>query len=111
MTMSWLADKKATTTAASAVAAGSDRGSVMPSARIASASPGWIANAQPRRRPRRLVTNGIGMRSMIGDHKNFTLYEMPTSAKRPIEVRDTPTSDSQNDRVPKVNANGSPLEN
>ena len=73
MTMSWLADRKATTTAAIAVAAGSDRGSVRPSARIASASAGWIAYAQPRRRPRRLVTNGIGTRSMTGDHRNFTL--------------------------------------
>ena len=36
---------------------------------------------------------------------------MPTNAKRPIEVRETPTSDSQNDKVPKVSASGSPLEN
>ena len=36
---------------------------------------------------------------------------MPTSAKRPIEVRETPTSDSQKDSVPKVSASGSPLEN
>jgi hypothetical protein len=36
---------------------------------------------------------------------------MPTRAKSPIEVRETPTSDSQNDNVPKVRASGSPLEN
>ena len=73
MTMSWLADRKATTTAASAVTPGSDRGSVKPSARIASASAGWIANAQPRRRPRRAVRIGIGNRSIAGDHRNLRL--------------------------------------
>ncbi len=36
---------------------------------------------------------------------------MPTSANSPIEVRETPTSDSQNDNVPKVKASGSPLAN
>ena len=36
---------------------------------------------------------------------------MPTSAKRPIAVSDTPTSASQKDKVPKVSASGSPLEN
>jgi hypothetical protein len=36
---------------------------------------------------------------------------MPTRAKRPIEVRDTPTSESQNDSVPNVKASGNPLEN
>jgi hypothetical protein len=71
--MSWLADRNATMTAASAVAPGSNLGSVRPSARIASASGGWIANAQPRRRPRRAVRSGIGNRSMTGDHRNFML--------------------------------------
>ena len=36
---------------------------------------------------------------------------MPTNAKRPIEVRETPSSDSQKDNVPKVSASGSPLAN
>ena len=73
MTMSWLADRKATMTAAIAVAAGSLRGSVMPIARIAKANGIWIANAQPRRRPSRAVRNGIGRRSISGDHRNFRL--------------------------------------
>ncbi len=73
MTMSWLADRKATTTAAIAVAAGSLRGSVRPIARIAKASGTWIASAQLRRRPSRAVKNGIGSRSISGDHRNFRL--------------------------------------
>ena len=73
MTMSWLADKKATTTAATAVTPGSAFGSVRPSARIASASAGWIAKAQPRRRPRRAVRNGFGSRSIAGDYRNLRL--------------------------------------
>ena len=73
MTMSWLADKNATATAASAVMPGADLGSVSPSARIASASAGWIAKAQPRRRPSRRVRIGTGNRSISGDHRNFRL--------------------------------------
>jgi hypothetical protein len=39
------------------------------------------------------------------------LYEVRTSPNSPIAVSDTPVSASQYDRVPKVSASGSPLEN
>ena len=73
MTMSWLADRNATTTAASAVIHGSTSGSVKPSHRIASASAAWITSAQPRRRPSRVVIPGNGSRSMTGAHRNLKL--------------------------------------
>ena len=73
MTMSWLADRKATTIAASTVIHGSMSGSVKPSQRIASASAAWITSAQPRRRPSRVVIPGSGSRSMTGAHRNLKL--------------------------------------
>ena len=73
MTMSWLADRKATTTAHSAIRPGSVRGSVRPSARIAAASSACSVSAQPRRRPKARVIHGSGRRSMNGDHTNLKL--------------------------------------
>ncbi len=95
MTMSWLADRKATTTAAKAVPTGSVFGSVIPSASIAAPSRNWIVSAQLRRRPSRRVRTGIGNRSISGDHRNLRLYEARTRPKRPIAVSDTPNSASQ----------------
>ena len=69
MTMSWLAERKATTTAASAVHQGSTAGSVKPMARMASASATWMMIAQPRRRPRK----GGRIWSSSGAQRNLKL--------------------------------------
>ena len=72
MTMSWVADRIAIATATMAVAPGSIRGSVKPSARIASASGTWTASAQPRRRPSRRVSGPSSSRSTSGAQRNFS---------------------------------------
>ena len=76
MTMSWLADRNATTTAASAVAPRIDQriGNAERTGSPAPAPPG-SANAQPRRRPSRAVIPGSGSRSISGAHRNLKLYE------------------------------------
>ena len=51
MTMSWLAEKNATSTAMSAVQNGAVMGSVRLSPTRLAATPAWNSNAQDRRRP------------------------------------------------------------
>jgi hypothetical protein len=108
--MSWLAEKNATASAQTAVAKGAEAGSLRPMPAIDTASPSWVARAQPRRRPRRRVRSGIGAWSIAGAHTNFQLYGRPTRAKSPIVWRSTPTSRSHQPRVPRVSSSGSPLE-
>ena len=78
---------------------------------MANASAACSVKAQPRRRPSRAVTSGIGSPSISGAQRNLQLYEKRTSVKRPIAVSETPISASRNDKVAPVSASGSPLAN
>ncbi|BBK33882.1 hypothetical protein STHU_45160 [Allostella humosa] len=73
MTMSWVADRKATASAAMAVSAGSTAGSVRPSRAMAAMRAAWTASVQPRRRPKRPVRTGRGRLSTSGAQRNFRL--------------------------------------
>lgn len=73
MTMSWLAEQKATITASSAVWPGSMRGSTAPRPSSAATSAAWVASSQPRRRPNTRDRTGSGSRSISGAHRNFRL--------------------------------------
>ena len=73
ITMSWLADRKATATASAAIATGAAAGSEKPSRRIATASRAWIAISQARRRPKRRPAGAAGMRSISGDQTYLKL--------------------------------------
>ena len=73
MTTSWLADRNATATAASATRPGETSGSQNAIAISANASSAWIASAQLRRRPSARVSTGIGTRSITGAQRNFRL--------------------------------------
>src|SRR4029450_13366736 len=52
MTISWLAEKKATATAAAATVSGASVGSVMPMMRMATARHAWSSSRQPPRAAR-----------------------------------------------------------
>ena len=73
MTMSWLADRKATTKAIAAIKGRFSRGSPVPRMAIDSASRHWIASIQPRRRPSQRVSSGSESWSINGDHRNFSV--------------------------------------
>ena len=110
MTMSWLAEQKATMTANRAVHHNSVTGFVDPSASSASAKQAWVTSAQPRRRPHRRVTTGRRSRSISGAQANFSAYGRVTSENRPMASLLTPPSRSQNDSVDPVSASGRPSE-
>ena len=71
MTMSWLAEVKATMIANSAVIAGSSAGDVEARPRMAAINATWVVTAQARRRPRRALRTGNGTRSTRGAHRNL----------------------------------------
>ncbi len=73
MTMSWLAELKATSTAKKAVSAGAAAGSLVPSSTRLAASASWVTIAQPRRRPRRPSGPGRRIWSISGAQTNFRL--------------------------------------
>jgi hypothetical protein len=67
--MSWLAEAKATSTAAMVVAPGAVAGLVCARARMAATSASCTGTSQPRLRPRR---SGGGSLSSSGAHRNFS---------------------------------------
>ena len=89
-TMSWLAEKNATTAARYAIAQMSSFGCSSPKTGIAMSSSTCVASIQPRRRP----NIGRPKRSMSGDHRNFHVYGSWISAKRPIAFKSTPSERS-----------------
>ena len=73
ITMSWLAEAKATTIAHRAVTPGLVEGSVWPSMMSEMISAICVTSAQLRRRPSRRVSQGTGAWSMIGAQTNLKL--------------------------------------
>jgi len=71
---------------------------------ISNARASWVRKSQPRRRPR----NGGTKRSMNGDHRNFQVYGRPTSVKKPMVARLTPSTVIHACSVPPVRASGNP---
>ncbi|HSS29070.1 MAG TPA: hypothetical protein VLL50_14065 [Usitatibacter sp.] len=105
-TISCDADVNATATATNAMTARSSRGESDPIAAMSTASRTWVTRSHPRRRPR----NGGTNRSMVGDHRNFHVYGIPTSVKMPMVDRSTPSTVIQAWSVVPVSASGSPEE-
>src|SRR5215470_15955723 len=97
MTMSWLADRNATTTAASAVGHGLATGSVRPSTRMATASAACNVSAQPRRRPRRVVTRAVLLSS------DLDRAEACHTKNRPCEAVHTSSGESDLDVSTEIN--------
>ena len=111
MTMSWLAEKKATRRAKNAVPAGFSAGLVDAMATIDAISAAWVAMAQPRRRPSSRPRTGSVIRSITGAHRNLNVYGVLTREKRPMAVSETPSILSQTERVENTSSRGRPLEN
>ena len=71
MTMSCVADVKATSSAPRPTISGADTGSRVPRNRMAAIKASCEATSQPRRRPSRAVSHGTGRASTIGAHRNL----------------------------------------
>ena len=71
MTISWLAEKKASRQAAAKTGHSAREGSQTLIARIVRVSSSWIGSIQPRLRPNRRSRPG-GVRSISGAHRNFS---------------------------------------
>ena len=70
MTMSWVAEAKATTTAKATMVVSPALGPVSAMATRPAAMTSWASSIQPRRRPNR-PSRGTSTRSTIGDQKGL----------------------------------------
>ena len=70
MTMSWLAERKATRVATSAVSTGAPAGSQTPTAAMVATSATWMQASQPRRWPNPRKAGGRSA-SSAGDQRNL----------------------------------------
>ena len=71
MTMSWVAEAKATITAKPTMVARPALGPVSAMATRPAATTSWASSIQPRRRPNR-PSRGTSTRSTMGDQKGFS---------------------------------------
>ncbi len=110
ITMSWVADAVATSSAPSATSPGADAGSVRPRNTIATISSTCENTSQPRRRPSKRDSTGTSSASTSGAQMNFAVYGVPTSANSPMVPRLTPASRIQTSKVAPDSASGRPAE-
>src|SRR5262245_21027930 len=109
MTISWVDDEKATSTARAPMDTSPCDVPTEAIPKSPMAMSDWVSSIQLRRRPSQPIT-GASRRSTTGAHKNFREYASPTHDRKPIACRVVPWSRSQYPRVLPVRKKGRPDE-